>query len=179
MWEVSATTEMSWLSREIHLMTCSVIFVAMSLSRGYLSFLLKVSASVYCFGVFACIAGVNLFSLSVLFFYLPYQSIKYHLVSTAALLFPLTKWLYCRCYMSQLDNFHFVLQVISTLQTFYPQVCRVTLHTRPSSATNCALTLKQKKSGLGPRSKLQIPDQWKNAHIGIPRYFCLLFLHFI
>ena len=37
---------MSWLSRVIHLITLSVIFVAMLLSRRYFSFLLKVSASV-------------------------------------------------------------------------------------------------------------------------------------
>ena len=41
---------------EIHLMTCSVIFVAMLLSPGYFSELLKVSVSVCCFSVFACIS---------------------------------------------------------------------------------------------------------------------------
>ena len=39
---------------EIHSVTFSVILVAMSLSPGCFSFLLKVSASVCCFGVFAC-----------------------------------------------------------------------------------------------------------------------------
>ena len=44
----SSTTEMSWLSRAINSVTFSVLFLAISLSRGY--FLLKVSASVCCFG---------------------------------------------------------------------------------------------------------------------------------
>ena len=29
----------------------------------------------------------------------------------------------------------------------------------------CSDVKKKKKSGLGPCSKLQIPDQWKNAHV--------------
>ena len=54
------TMEMSCLSRVMNLMTTSVMFLAMSLSRGYFSFLLKISASVCCLGFFACTAWVNL-----------------------------------------------------------------------------------------------------------------------
>ena len=42
----------------------------------------------------------------------------------AALLLPLVKRSYCRCYMLPLDCFHFLVSNISTLQTFYPQVCQ-------------------------------------------------------
>lgn len=39
--------------------------------------------------------------------------------------YPLAKWSYCRCYMLLLDYFHFLILVISTLQTCYQQVCVV------------------------------------------------------
>ena len=48
--------QMSWLYRAMNSIILSVLFLAMSLSQGYFSFLLKVPASVCCFGAFACIA---------------------------------------------------------------------------------------------------------------------------
>ena len=42
-------------------------------------------------------------------------------VLNAALFLPPAS--YCRCYMSPLDCFRFLILNISTLQTFYPQVC--------------------------------------------------------
>ena len=92
----------------VNSVTFSLIVLAMSLSPGYFSLLLRVSASVCCFGAFACIAWVNsLYSLSV-FYYLLFIfficCIKW-LVLNAALLLPTRERSYCRCYMTWLDCF--------------------------------------------------------------------------
>ena len=71
--------------------------------------------------------------------------------------------------MLPLDGFCIpISKVISTLQTFYPQVCK----SKITCASEFCYKLcsdgekKKKKSYLGPHSKLPIPDQWKNACMG-------------
>ena len=83
----------------------------MLLSQDYFSFLLKVSAKVCCFRVFACIAWVN------------FNSIERFMcrIKCSSLVTP-TQRSYCICCMSALYCFRFLIWNISTLQTFYPHV---------------------------------------------------------
>ena len=59
-----------------------------------------------------------------------------------------------------------LIEVISTLQIFYPQVCQSNVMCTSKFCHKLSSDVKKQKSALDPRSKLQIPDQWKNAHIG-------------
>ena len=141
---------MSWFSREINLMTLSVIFVDMSLRIFLLTESIRNCLLLRC----PCLySQVNvLYSLSFCF---QMSTIK---CSSA-------KRPYSRCYMSPLDYFRFLIWAISTLQTLYSQVCQSNAK-RVSAFCHklCSDVYKKKKKkkiGLGSTSKLTIPISGK------------------
>ena len=123
---------MSWLSRA---MCCCVKDISLSF-WGY--------PWVCCFCVFACIAWVNLYSLSVCFFYVPYQMcIKCVTLSRNRRIADVT------CCRWTAFAFHFKL--IPHCRHFIHRFGRVTLHAR---LPQIVLWWKNKKLGLGSTFKI-------------------------
>ena len=104
--------EMSWLSRAITWITCSVIFLAMS----------QFSLSFWKYP-WVFVASVSLPVLLEWTHCIMSGFVFYVLYSMQLFCCPSAQWSYCRCCMSPLDWFCFLIKNISTLQTFYPHVC--------------------------------------------------------
>ena len=82
------------------------------------------------------------------------------------------KRLYCRCDMSQLDNFRFLIYVISTLQTFYPQVCQSNFRRTSAFCHKLCKKINKKKK----RTQVHIPNCWSLVRGKMPISALIRFL---